>query len=120
MCLASTGKYKRHKHRDSLTADPREKDSLIHRAQTPLGVSPENIPTSEKQLARFERLAGAARAAGRNNLRILTERLQLGDWFLVYQLGRNMEPMVYGEFLKEFAGELENSLATLERKPMLS
>ncbi|KAB7504277.1 Innexin inx2 [Armadillidium nasatum] len=99
--LAYTGKYKRHKHQVMPeTADPREKGSLIHRTQTPL------------------RWRG--RAAGKNNLRILTERLQLGDWFLVYQLGRNMEPMVYGEFLKEFAGELENSLATLERKPMLS
>lgn len=59
------------------------------------------------------------RWAGRNNLDLIAKKCNLGDWFLIYHLGRNMEPMVYGEFLKEFSKELENSVSTLERKPML-
>ncbi|MPC38566.1 Innexin inx2 [Portunus trituberculatus] len=58
------------------------------------------------------------RWAGRQNLDLIAKKCNLGDWFLIYHLGRNMEPMVYGEFLKEFAKELENSVSTLERKPM--
>ena len=27
--------------------------------------------------------------------------LELGDWKLLYLLGRNMEPVVFGEFLRE-------------------
>lgn len=51
--------------------------------------------------------------AGRPNLDLIAKKCNLGDWFLIYHLGRNMEPMVYGEFLKEFAKELENSVSTL-------
>ena len=60
------------------------------------------------------------RWAGENNLEIITRKCNLGDWFLLYHLGKNMEPMVYGEFLKEFGRELENSVPTLERKPILA
>ncbi|KAK3868927.1 hypothetical protein Pcinc_025727 [Petrolisthes cinctipes] len=59
------------------------------------------------------------RWAGRPNLDLISKKCNLGDWFLIYHLGRNMEPTSYGEFLKEFAKELENSVSTLERKPML-
>lgn len=68
---------------------------------------------------RFKLLQFRGKWAGLNNLEIISKRCHLGDWFLVYHLGRNMEPVVYGEFLKEFAKDLENSLETLERKPML-
>lgn len=67
----------------------------------------------------FSFLQVRGRWAGRPNLDLVAKKCNLGDWFLIYHLGRNMEPMVYGEFLKEFAKELENSVSTLERKPML-
>ncbi|XP_071522205.1 innexin inx2-like [Panulirus ornatus] len=68
---------------------------------------------------RLRLLQVRGRWAGRPNLDLIAKKCNLGDWFLIYHLGRNMEPMVYGEFLKEFARELENSVSTLERKPML-
>ena len=54
-----------------------------------------------------------------NDLDKIIRRLHLGDWFLVYQLGCNMEPMIFAEFIKEFSKELEKSLETIDRKPML-
>jgi len=59
------------------------------------------------------------RMAESNDLDLVIRRLHLGDWFLVYQLGCNMEPMIFAEFLKEFAKELDKGLETIERKPML-
>nr|CAJ58681.1 innexin inx1 [Homarus gammarus] len=68
---------------------------------------------------RFKLLQVRGSWAGRPNLDLIAKKCNLGDWFLIYHLGRNMEPLVYAEFLKEFAKELENSVFTLERKPML-
>lgn len=69
---------------------------------------------------RFRLLNYRGRWAGKANLELVAKQCNLGDWFLIYHLGRNMEPTVYGEFLKEFAKELEGSASTMERKPMLT
>ncbi|CAL4061288.1 unnamed protein product, partial [Meganyctiphanes norvegica] len=66
---------------------------------------------------RKELLYRRGRMAGTKNLDIVIRRCHLGDWFLVYQLGCYMEPMVFAEFIEEFAKELEKGLETLERKP---
>jgi len=78
------------------------------------------IATIMSPQLRFKLLQYRGRWAGRPNLDLISKRCNLGDWFLIYHLGRNMEPMVYGEFLKEFAKELENTISTMERKPMLA
>ena len=62
---------------------------------------------------RKELLYRRGRMAGTKNLDIVIRRCHLGDWFLVYQLGCYMEPMVFAEFIEEFAKELENGLETL-------
>ena len=59
------------------------------------------------------------RLAGQGTMKIICDRLTLGDWFLIYQLGHHMEPIVYSEFLKDLALEFQNTAPTLERKPML-
>lgn len=68
---------------------------------------------------RKELLFRCGRMAESNDLDNVIRRLHLGDWFLVYQLGCNMEPMIFAEFLKEFAKELDMGLETIDRKPML-
>lgn len=41
------------------------------------------------------------------------QQTSLSDWFLIYNLGRNMETNVFSEFIHYFAGDLSNSTDTL-------
>uniref|UniRef100_A0A1A9WPJ9 Innexin n=1 Tax=Glossina brevipalpis TaxID=37001 RepID=A0A1A9WPJ9_9MUSC len=41
--------------------------------------------------------------------RILSERLDIGDWWLIYMLGSNLDPMIYKEVMNEFSKDLEPS-----------
>uniref|UniRef100_A0A1B0AP66 Innexin n=2 Tax=Nemorhina TaxID=44051 RepID=A0A1B0AP66_9MUSC len=41
--------------------------------------------------------------------RILSERLDIGDWWLIYMLGCNLDPMIYKEVMNEFSKDLEPS-----------
>ena len=36
-------------------------------------------------------------------------KLKVGDWKLLHTLGKNMEPVVFGELVVEFAKQLEDS-----------
>jgi len=49
-----------------------------------------------------------AQMAGYDNLSRIQQHCELGDWFLLHQLGRVLEPSVYAEFLQELANQLEN------------
>ena len=31
----------------------------------------------------------------------ICRRLRLGDWFILYQLGKNMDPMIFREFMEK-------------------
>ena len=31
----------------------------------------------------------------------ICKRLRLGDWFILYQLGKNMDPMIFREFMEK-------------------
>ena len=31
----------------------------------------------------------------------ICRRLKLGDWFILYQLGKNMDPMIFREFMEK-------------------
>ena len=31
----------------------------------------------------------------------ICRRLRLGDWFVLYQLGKNMDPMIFREFMEK-------------------
>ncbi len=39
----------------------------------------------------------------------------MGDWKLLYLLARNMEPLVFGEFLRELYGVLKKDGKTSKR-----
>uniref|UniRef100_A0A2P2I4A3 Innexin n=1 Tax=Hirondellea gigas TaxID=1518452 RepID=A0A2P2I4A3_9CRUS len=60
------------------------------------------------------------RVAGPEQVALIQKHCDLGDWFLLYQLGRAIEPTIYAEFLKELAKELENTPPRDETNPMLS
>ncbi len=60
-----------------------------------------------------------ARAMNQRELGLdeIARHCELGDWKLLYLLGRNMEPVVLGEFLRELADVLEERRKTKRRAP---
>jgi len=48
-----------------------------------------------------------ARLAPKDYTDIVVRKSQIGDWFLLYLLGKNMEPIVYKEFITDLARKLE-------------
>lgn len=52
-------------------------------------------------------LKARARSAAKEHVSLIEKRCNIGDWFLLYQLGRALEPTVYAEFLAELSKELQ-------------
>lgn len=41
--------------------------------------------------------------------RTLSRKLDIGDWWLIYMLGRNLDPVIYKDVMGEFAKQVEPS-----------
>ena len=39
----------------------------------------------------------------------ICRRMGLGDWFLLYQLGKNIDPLIYKEFIETLFANLEGA-----------
>ena len=52
-------------------------------------------------LLRLYILKQRARLVGNRELENICRRLRLGDWFILYQLGKNMDPMIFREFMEK-------------------
>lgn len=39
----------------------------------------------------------------------ITSKLDVGDWWILYMLGRNLEPLVYREVVSELAKKVETN-----------
>lgn len=37
----------------------------------------------------------------------LSRKLDIGDWWLIYMLGQNLDPIIYKDVLSEFAKQVE-------------
>ena len=37
----------------------------------------------------------------------ICNRFRLGDWFVLYQLGKNIDPLIFREFIKDLYEQLE-------------
>ena len=46
-------------------------------------------------------LRARARLAPMFEVEAITRRCKLGDWFLIYQLGKNMDPLIFKEFIHD-------------------
>jgi len=49
-----------------------------------------------------------ARLAPMIKIETICRESRLGDWFLLYQLGKNMDPLVFRDFINELYSKLEN------------
>ena len=46
-------------------------------------------------------LKARARLVKQSEVENICRRLRLGDWFILYQLGKNMDPMIFREFMEK-------------------
>lgn len=76
------------------------------------------IATIVSSSVRFWTLRHRGRAAGEDSLNRIQKHCDLGDWFLLDQLGRAIEPTTYGQFLKELSDEIA-VMPEEEEKPMM-
>lgn len=52
-------------------------------------------------------LRARSRLAPRDQIEVINRKCQIGDWFVLYQLGKNMDPLIYKEFVNDLSRRLE-------------
>jgi len=53
-------------------------------------------------------LRARSRFALQKDVQALTDKYQLGDWFILYQLGKNVDPLVYKDLISVLAQEVSS------------
>ncbi len=53
-------------------------------------------------------LRARSRLSNHGEIESIAEKCQIGDWFVLYQLGKNIDPMIYKEVISDLASKLEN------------
>lgn len=53
-------------------------------------------------------LRARSRLSKHEEIEQVAQKCQIGDWFVLYQLGKNIDPLIYTEIIKELSIELEN------------
>ncbi|XP_076062709.1 innexin 2 [Oratosquilla oratoria] len=48
-----------------------------------------------------------SRLAASENVEAISRKCQIGDWFVLYQLAKNMDPLIYKEFINDLALKLQ-------------
>ncbi|CAG2056642.1 unnamed protein product [Timema podura] len=70
--------------------------SLLYRAATVLGPQ-----------IRMYLLRARSRLAPHNEIETISRKCQIGDWFVLYQLGKNIDPLIYKELVADLAKKLD-------------
>lgn len=52
-------------------------------------------------------LRARSRLAHPDDVESINRKCQIGDWFVLYQIGKNMDPLIFKEFMKDLAKKLE-------------
>jgi len=52
-------------------------------------------------------LRAQARLAPRSDVETVAQKCQIGDWFVLLLLGKNIDPLVYKELISDLASRFE-------------
>lgn len=52
-------------------------------------------------------LRARSRLSSHEDVEHIAEKCQIGDWFILYQLGKNIDPLIYKEVITELAQKLD-------------
>jgi len=56
-------------------------------------------------------LRARSRLAPRDHVETIARKCQIGDWFVLYQLGKNMDPLIYKELMSDLSKKFEGKEA---------
>jgi len=45
--------------------------------------------------------------APQEDVETITNKCQIGDWFILYQLGKNIDPLIFRELVSDLARKLD-------------
>ncbi|KAI4501260.1 hypothetical protein M0802_003633 [Mischocyttarus mexicanus] len=48
-----------------------------------------------------------SRLSDKHDIEMITQKCQIGDWFILYQLGKNIDPLVYKQLVSDLALKLQ-------------
>lgn len=51
-------------------------------------------------------LRARSRLSSQKDVQIIADKFQLGDWFILYQLGKNIDPLIFKELISSLANKL--------------
>lgn len=52
-------------------------------------------------------LRARSRLSPHDQIKIINDKCQIGDWFILYQLGKNIDPLVYKQLIADLATKLQ-------------
>lgn len=52
-------------------------------------------------------LRARSRISPHDQVKIINDKLQIGDWFVLYQLGKNIDPLIYKQLIADLAIKLQ-------------
>jgi len=55
---------------------------------------------------RMSLLRSKARLSNRDDIDSIANKCQVGDWFVLYQLGKNMDPLIFRELIQDLGKRL--------------
>ncbi|XP_054714018.1 innexin inx2-like [Uloborus diversus] len=68
--------------------------------------------------SRFLALRSRSRIVDKKDLHVVLSRANLGDWFLLHLLCKNLEPLNFRDLIKDFAAELKEGEKLLEKRSL--
>jgi hypothetical protein len=51
-------------------------------------------------------LRARSRLSSQKDVQVIADKFQLGDWFILYQLGKNIDPLIFKELISSLASKL--------------
>lgn len=52
-------------------------------------------------------LRARSRLSSHKDVEFIADKCQIGDWFILYQLGKNIDPLIYKEVITDLAQKLD-------------
>lgn len=56
---------------------------------------------------RYVLLRARSRLSPQDQMKIISDKCQIGDWFVLYQLGKNMDPLVYKQLIADLSSKVQ-------------
>lgn len=56
---------------------------------------------------RYVLLRARSRLSAQDQVKTISNKCQIGDWFVLYQLGKNMDPLVYKQLIADLSSKMQ-------------